>query len=508
MIKTLRQAVFLRLTLFFAFGIIIQTQKNLLPLWIGFLVFSSLILCLTFLLPVNRSYHLRWLFGAGLFLLFASLGGLITHLKWMQSEWTEGTVPGIYKVQILDETVRKPKTWMCKVRTGNKTVLIYLPVDSASSSLLPSDWLLIEARFEKTDQINLRKQGIAARAFVDGRHWGKIDSPFKQGFNLYFYSMKCRRILLNRLKTILPDEKSYAVAAALSCGYVNELDKETRQTFSDAGTSHILAVSGLHFGIIYSLLNFLFSFLGNHRSGRIVKQLIILPLLWSFAFFTGMPPSVIRAVIMITLWGIGAAFSFRGLTINTIGAAAFFMLLYNPFNLYNVGFQLSFSAVLAILLINPYLTSLYQSRNPIVNYVWELSCTSTSAQLGTAPLSLYYFHQFPLLYLISNLFAIPLTGIILLLIPISLILNIFFGNQPELLFPLRKLLQVFIGVLSAIAEIPNGVVRDIYLTVKDVVCLLLEIVFLFLLLIKKRIIYLCLLIIIVVLQVFYYLCSF
>ena len=211
---------------------------------------------------------------------------------------------------------------------------------------------------------------------------------------------------------------------------------------------------------------------------------------------------------MITLWGIGAAFSFRGLTINTIGAAAFFMLLYNPFNLYNVGFQLSFSAVLAILLINPYLTSLYQSRNPIVNYVWELSCTSTSAQLGTAPLSLYYFHQFPLLYLISNLFAIPLTGIILLLIPISLILNIFFGNQPELLFPLRKLLQVFIGVLSAIAEIPNGVVRDIYLTVKDVVCLLLEIVFLFLLLIKKRIIYLCLLIIIVVLQVFYYLCSF
>ena len=426
----------------------------------------------------------------------------------MQSEWTGSSEIQTYRVQLIDELVRKPQTWMCKVKIGDKIVLIYLPVDSISSSLSPSDWLVVKTQFEKTDQINLRKQGVAARSFVYKNNWKKMDFSPEQGFNLRFYSLKYRRILLNRLKTMLPDEKSYAVAAAISFGYVSELDKDTRQTFSDTGSSHILAVSGLHFAIIYSMLNFLFSFFGSSRRGRIIKQLIILPILWGFAFFTGMSPSVVRAVIMITLWGIGDAFSFRGLTINTLGSAAFFMLLYNPFNLFNVGFQLSFSAVLAILLINPYLTSLYQSRNPMINYVWELSCTSTSAQLGTAPLSLYYFHQFPLLYLLSNLFAIPLMGVLLLLIPLSLIVSFIFGNQPELLFPIRKLLQIFIGVLSALAEIPNGVVRNIHLNVRDVVNIILGIVFSFLFLMKKRMIYLCLLIFVVVLQVIYYLCSF
>jgi competence protein ComEC len=196
------------------------------------------------------------------------------------------------------------------------------------------------------------------------------------------------------------------------------------------------------------------------------------------------------------------------LTINTVGFAAFFMLLYNPFNLFNVGFQLSFVAVLAILLINPYFTSLYHSRNPAINYIWELSCTSTSAQLGTAPLSMYYFHQFPLLYLVSNIFAIPLTGIILLLIPLSLVVSFFFENQVALMFPIQKLLQLFINVLDALASIPNGVVTDIQLTVKDALVLSLGIVFSFLLLIKRRIIYFCLLIILAALQVFYYLCHF
>ncbi|MCL1933246.1 MAG: ComEC family competence protein [Candidatus Azobacteroides sp.] len=506
MIKTLRQAVFLRLTLFFAFGIVVQTQKNLFPYWIYCLAFSFLILFLAFFPKIASSYRLRWLFGVGLFLLCASSAGILTHTNRKQSEWSEEEGIRSYRVQLIAEPVRKPRTWMCKVKTGDKTVLIYLPIDSASSSLSPSDWLAIEARFEKAEPINLRRQGIAARAFVSENRWGKIETPPGQHFNLRFYSLKCRRIVLNRLKKILPDEKSFAVAAAISFGYVDELDKDIRQVFAATGSSHILSISGLHFAIIYGALYFLFSFLGNNRRGRMIRQLIILPLLWIFAFFVGLAPSVMRAVIMITLWGIGNAFFFRALTINTVGAAAFFMLLYNPFYLFDVGFQLSFSAVLAILLINPHLISLYHSRNPMINYIWELSCTSTSAQLGTAPLSLYYFHQFPLLYLISNIFAIPFTGILLLLIPLSLLVSFFCGNQPELLFPLQKLLSVFINVLGALAEIPHGVVSDIQLTVKDALNLTLGIVFSFLFIIKKRMIYLCLLFILVVLQVLYYLC--
>jgi len=305
---------------------------------------------------------------------------------------------------------------------------------------------------------------------------------------------------------MLPDERTYSVAAAISFGYAKEIDKDTRQIFSGAGCAHILAISGLHLAIIYGVFNFLLSFISNNRRGRIVKQLIILPILWIFAFLTGMPSSVTRAVIMITIWGTGSAFLFRAFSINTLGFAAFFMLLNNPFNLFDIGFQFSFSAVLAILLVNPYLTSLYHSRNPMINYVWQLSCTSTSAQLGTAPLSIYYFHQFPLLYLIANVFAIPLAGVLLFLIPLSLLAGFLFGNHPGLLFPLQKMMQIFIGGLSVLADIPNGVVTNIQLTLKDTISLTLGIIFSFLFIIKKRMIYFCLLIIVVVLQVFYYLC--
>ena len=305
---------------------------------------------------------------------------------------------------------------------------------------------------------------------------------------------------------MLPNEQLFSVAAGISFGYVIEMDKETRQAFAATGCAHILSVSGLHFAILYGALNIIFSFLGNKKRGRIIRQVIILPFLWTFAFFTGMPPAVTRSVIMITIWGLGNTFFVQALTINTLGSAAFFMLLYNPLNLYDIGFQLSFCAVFAILLINPYLISLYESRNPALKYLWDLSCTSTSAQIGTAPLSIYYFHQFPLLYLISNIFAIPVTGILMLLIPCSLLISFAFGNYHELIFPLQKILEIFINVLNALANVPQGVITGIQLTVNDAIILALGIVFSFLFMIKKRMIYLSLLIILVAFRVIYYLC--
>jgi len=508
MIKTLRQAVFLRLTLFFSLGIFIQTQKDFYPFWIYFALLSLLILGISLSPKISSSYPFRWLFGAGLSLLCISSAGILTHINWAKSEWIEE--PGLknYRVQLIDEPERKPKTWMCRAKTNDKSVIIYIPIDSVSSSLKSSDWLSIKAHFEKMELPYLRKQGIAARAFVAKNKWEILENYPQQAFNLRFYSLKCRRIILDRLKLMLPDEKLFSIAAGITFGYVKEMDKETRQAFAATGCAHILSVSGLHFAILYSSLNFIFSFLGNKRRGRIIRQIIILPLLWIFAFFTGMPPPVTRSVIMITIWGLGNTFFIQSLTINTLGSAAFFMLLYNPLSLYDIGFQLSFCAVFAILLINPFLTSLYRSRNPIINYLWELSCTSTSAQIGVAPLSIYYFHQFPLLYLISNIFAIPVTGILMLLIPISLFVSFIFGIQPELLFPLQKLLEIFIRVLNALSEVPQGVISDIQLSITDAISLTIAIIFSFLFIMKKRMIYLCLLIILVAFQVFYYLCPF
>jgi competence protein ComEC len=508
MTKILHQAVFLRLTLFFIAGIIVQTHWDLYPLWIYIVIFSLSVIAVSFFQYVARLYQWRWLFGFGLFLLCFSVSGILSRNQWKSSEWQGNTEENTYHVQILDEAVKKPKTLMFQVGVEGQKALIYIPIDSLSMTLYPSDRLIIDARFEKTEQMFLRRKGIAARAFVGKNHWKKLNDSDKQVFNLRFEALKRRRILLNRLQKIITNEKSFAVGAALLFGHTQDLDKDLRQTFAATGTSHILSISGLHFSIIYGILYFLFSFLGNHKKGKILKQAIILPLLWLFVFLTGMGPSVIRAAIMISLWGFGNAFLYKSFTINTVGASAFLMLLYNPFNLYDVGFQLSFSAVIAILLINTHLVKLHESRNPAVRYVWELSCVSTSAQLGTAPLSMYYFHQFPLLFLVTNLFAIPMTAIILCLIPLSLLLQCLPENHSWLMWPVNQSLNGFIAGLEKIEEIPNHLIDGIFLNEVDVICIACYVILFLLLMIKKRIYYLYLLFVCVLFQVIYYLCKF
>jgi competence protein ComEC len=508
MTKTLHQAVFLRFILFFIPGIIIQTQRDLSPYWYYIAAFSLLLMGISFIPKLAGRYKWRWLFGLGLSFLCVASAGIITAYNWESSEWKGPDGICEYRVQIIDDPVKKPKTWLCKVKVNGQKALIYVPADSVSSTLHPSDWLAIRAQFEKVDRMHLRKQGIAARAFIHNGNWGKVENPKKQGFNLRFISLKYRRILLNHLHELIPDEKSFSIAAAILFGYVNELDQDLRQTFAATGSSHLLSVSGLHFSIVYGIFYFLFSFLGNSRRGVMLRQLIIIPLMWGFAFLTGMGPSVIRAAIMLSLWGIGNGFFIKAFTLNTLGVAAFFMLLYNPFYLFDLGFQLSFSAVFAILWINPYLTNLYKSRNPAIKYVWELSCVSTSAQLGTAPLSIYYFHQFPVIYLVTNIFAIPLTGLLLFLVPVCLSLQFLIGNHPWLLFPVNKLLVFFISGLESLEEIPHGLIENINWDMNEAICLFLFIAFFRLLLLKKRIIYLYLLLLLVALQVFYYLCPF
>jgi competence protein ComEC len=508
MTKILYQAVFLRLSLFFIAGIIVQSRWDLYPLWIYSWIFSLLVIAVSFLPLIHRSYQWRWLFGFGLFLLCISSAGILSWNHWKASEWKGDTEENNYCVQILGEPVKKPKTLMFKVEIEGQKALVYIPIDSLSMTLFPSNRLLINTQFEKTEQMFHRKEGISARAFIRKNHWKKLDNIGKQEFNIRFEALKCRRILLNRLREIIPDEKSFAVGAALLFGYTHDLDKDLRQTFAATGTSHVLSISGLHFSIIYGIFYFLFSFLGNSKKGRITRQAIILPLMWIFVFLTGMGPSVIRAAVMISLWGFGNAFLQKSFTINTVAVAAFFMLLYNPFNLFDVGFQLSFSAVLAILLINPHLVKLYKSRNPAIRYVWELSCVSTSTQIGTAPLSIYYFHQFPLLFLVTNLFAIPMTAIILCFLPLSLLLQAVSGNHFWIMWPLNKSLNWLILGLEKIEDIPNSLINKIFLNEIDVICIICYLIFFILLMIKKRIYYLYLLLICVLIHGFYYLCIF
>ena len=230
-----------------------------------------------------------------------------------------------------------------------------------------------------------------------------------------------RNKLLNIYAKAGIEAENLAVLSALTMGYKDLLDQETRRVFAASGAMHILAVSGLHVGILFSTLSLFLFFLSRIKKGKIIKSAILIAFLWFYAFFTGLSPSVVRASLMFSLVVVGMSFSRSTNIYNTLSASAFVILMVNPMLLTNIGFQLSYFAVLSIVFFYPYIYKLAYVKNRLLNKVWVLIAVSLSAQIGTFPLSLFYFSQFPNYFLFTNLYAIPLAFIILYL-AIALIL--------------------------------------------------------------------------------------
>ncbi len=184
-------------------------------------------------------------------------------------------------------------------------------------------------------------------------------------------------------------------------------------TYASSGAMHVLAVSGLHVGIIFMVLNFFLSFLNSIKFGNYLKAFILIIALWIYALITGMSPSVLRATTMFSFIIIGGALKRDTNIYNTLAASAFVLLIYNPFIILQVGFQLSYAAVLGIVYLQPKLHNLYRPSFWLLDKVWAISAVSIAAQIATFPLGMFYFHQFPNYFLLSNLFVIPLATFII-----------------------------------------------------------------------------------------------
>ncbi|NML66306.1 ComEC family competence protein [Hymenobacter sp. RP-2-7] len=234
----------------------------------------------------------------------------------------------------------------------------------------------------------------------------------------------------------VPGRREYAIGTALVLGFKDDIDKGTRQAYADTGTTHIMAVSGLQVGLLFAALQWLLARVplgGSVARRRLLTAGLGLGLIWSYALLTGLSASVLRATVMFTLVIIGQAFERQSNSLNTLCAAAFLLLLYNPYLLCDVGFQLSFGAVLSIIYGQPRLARLLDARSfflerrrsyqphwvqkswgaaaTLADAAWQLTVLSLAAQVVTFPLGLYYFHQFPLSFLLSNLFAVPISSL-------------------------------------------------------------------------------------------------
>jgi len=202
------------------------------------------------------------------------------------------------------------------------------------------------------------------------------------------------------------------MGAALLLGERADVDKAVLKSYSDTGTIHIISVSGLHVGIIFLVLQHLFK-LVRVLKNELLKCALMILCIWFYAMLTGLPASVIRSACMISFYCIGKAINHQSNTINHVAASALFLLSIDTLYLFDVGFQLSYLAVLGILYLQKWISNWYQPKNKVMTYIWSTTSVSLAAQLFTLPLCWYYFHQFPNYFIIANLIAIPLSSVAL-----------------------------------------------------------------------------------------------
>ena len=399
-------------------------------------ILLSLLLALGALLR-KPSYAGRWLFGAGTSCFMFLVGVVLTGHAWKEVEMDWSPSKQVYKGVLVESLVEKPKTFQCRVRTSGKEVLLYLPKDSLSALLKPGDELLFRAKVEENYARYLYYDGISGTAYVPANAWTKIES---EGLNDWKTSaLRVREWVIGKYRQWGIGEEELPVLSALTLGYKGDLDKETREAYSVAGIAHVLALSGMHIGIIWFLLRWL-------------KGGLVIPLLWAFAFIVGLEPSVVRAVVMCMLMELGRLSGSKVFSMNTLSVAAFFMLLYNPFYLFDVGFQLSFVAVASILLFYPSLYHVFSFKHKLARWTWGILCVSMAAQLGTAPLVMYYFSNFSVYFLMTNLVASVLVPFIIY----GAVLLVMAMPFPELQRYVAMALNGLVSGLNSSAEWVSG----------------------------------------------------
>lgn len=257
----------------------------------------------------------------------------------------------------------------------------------------------------------LKNQGIYAQVNLKPVEFIKI-KPEKH--SLKGLASLFRNHINKKLEPYDLSTNSKAIFNALLLGQRQDLSNELRADYINAGVIHILAVSGLHVGILMLILQFILSPLGNYRKSQIAKTLIILISIWCFAFITGFSASVLRAATMFSFIQIGMLLNQRQAGLNALITSAFVLLLIKPGFIYEVGFQLSYAAVFFIMWLYPKFNSLWEPKNKILKYYWQLILVSLTAQIGVLPLSLYYFHQFPGMFLVANMVVLPAIGFLLI----------------------------------------------------------------------------------------------
>jgi competence protein ComEC len=457
-----------------------------------FVIITSILICWGSFLFV-KSYSFRWVFG-----LLMSLFMLFSGMTWVNiqgenyktsSVFLDSTFNGIIEVRILEPPKQKELTtgFVAEI-TGlqgvnqwkKDKVLVYLqnypemPVLKYGSILVIKKIPELIGPSLNPEQFDYQKyqslKGIFYQVFLKNGEWDQLSG--NQSNFIFRTAFWCRDYLLDVLKKNGLQDEEYAVASAILLGYDDELPRHLRKGYVASGTMHVLCVSGLHVGIVYLIFNFLFGLILARKSNEHIKTLMLLAIVWFYAMITGLTPSVLRSTIMISFILIGTLINRRGNIFNSLAASAFLLLLIDPSTLMNIGFQLSYLAVLGIALFQKPFYNLFFFKNKALNWIWEATSVTLAAQLMTTPIILYYFHQFPVYFILSNLLLIPLSFVIIVLGMSVLI----FSFLPYVPLWLGYLTSAFIYIMNFIVKwienLPISTINGLYLTQYELVMLL------------------------------------
>ena len=403
---------------------------------------------------------------------FVVLGWLLMERQkaLLVVDWPEGEM--CYEAVVVSEPVEKPKTMAVDVllaKSGRK-LKCYFYKDDRSRALHIGDGLKIQSRIEANSEWRrgtfdyrryLEIHGFTGRTVVASWKWQKAKVSLKQLSRLErmrLTFLKYRNQLLSRLNPVAEEnDDAYAVVAAMALGDKSALTQELKDVYSVTGASHILALSGLHLGIIYTLLSlFVFS-----RRWQMLSQIIIMLSIWGFVFLVGLSTSVMRSAVMLSVYALLSLGHRDRMSVNTLAFTAIVMLMVSPMSLFDVGFQMSYMAVFSILLFVPLMEGIFPAEylmsHRVVRWLWGMVTVSLSAQIGTAPLITYYFGRFSCYFLPTNFIVIPAAMLILYLSLVVLLV-------PSLAFILFEIVAMLNSLLTKMASIPGASIDNLHPT--------------------------------------------
>lgn len=411
------------------------------PIVLCLLAVIILLFCLA-LLWLNKQYdtakiyRFRFFSGAVIQVLLFCLGGLLLVINTNIFDKNHiihfKELPDKYIGVVNDVPVRKEKTTLLNVAlkfAGDSTfqsvsgnVLVMLYTDSLSRKIHYGDELIFAATpellgepknpYEFSYAQYQRFHNIYYRVFLKENQWKIIAKSKANPVLAKVYDL--RDFFLSLIAQFVKTKDEFAVASAIMLGYRDYMNAEIVQAYASSGALHVLSVSGLHVGVLFIGLQFVFSFLNNKgKRWRYAQAAIYISVMLLYAVLTGLSPSVLRAVVMFSFVVVAKAINRNTNMYNILAVSALLLLLWNPYLITEIGFKLSYLAVLGIVTFYPLFYKRLQFKNKFVDGAWSITCISFAAQLTTFPVSLYYFHQFPNLFLLSNLIVIPLSDFIL-----------------------------------------------------------------------------------------------